>query len=367
MTNIANKSVIILIGAKPTSDTNQNPGGQMTASLGLIKYANSVGITLKVIDTTQSSFPVPSFSTRFKKGILRLGELLSLNRNYDIRGAIIFSSSGFSFYERILLAFLCKMLGIKTLLFIRSGHFMEELKASKFRLRLAKLFLRVPTLIGAQGENWREFYETLNVANQRIKVIRNWLSPDMKLLGIKSVTKKPVRFIFVGWVVKNKGVIELLNACELLTKQGYEFKLTIVGDGDLSSYVKDFVTHRNLSNSVQWVGWKSPQEVHFLLQKHDVFVLPTKAEGFPNSMLEAMSAGLPLIVSDVGDVSDSLLNNENGFLLASASASDIFNAMSKYIKDPSIIEKHSEMSLCILKKNHDHEQNCKKIFSLFES
>ena len=360
------KPIIILIGAKPKSASNQHPGGQITASLGLLEYANRVRIVIKVIDTTQSSFPVPPFSARFRKGLRRLRELLSLSSKYDVRGCVIFSSSGFSFYERIVLALLCRVLRIKTILFIRSGHFIDEINASKIKSLLAKLFLLVPTIVGAQGENWRRFYEGLGVPAQKITVVRNWLPSDTKLSKVKCSTQKKVRFIFVGWLVKNKGVIELLNACEILINQGFRFELTIVGDGDLSKYVQDLLASGNLGGCVRWVGWKKPQEVHTLLQQHDVFILPSKSEGFPNSMVEAMSAGLPVIVSDVGAVSDSLMNGVNGFLLASTADSEIAHAMSQYIFDPLLIEKHSKMSLYIVKKNHDYEKNCKKIFSFFD-
>lgn len=366
MSKLLKKPIMILVGAKPSTDPNQHPGGQMTASLGLLEYAKSVGIELKVIDTTQSSFPVPSFRTRLRKGMLRLRELLSLRRQHDVRGCVIFSSSGFSFYERIVVALLCRLLAIKTMLFVRSGHFMEELRASKSRRFLAKLLLRIPTALGAQGGKWRCFYEALGVSSQRVVVVRNWLPPAAKFSEVKSAPNTPIRFIFVGWLVAKKGLVELLDACSSLRKRGLEFELTVIGGGDLLEFSHNYIDDHRLENCVQIVGWKSPTEVQSLLLQHDVFVLPSKAEGFPNAMLEAMAAGLPCIVSDVGSVSDSLNNGENGFLLPTGSVSEIADAMAAYIDQPSKVAEHSAKALEILKNNHDYETNCRKLFSFFD-
>jgi glycosyltransferase involved in cell wall biosynthesis len=337
----------------------------MTASLGLLEYAKRVGVELKVIDTTQSSFPVPAFTVRLKKGLSRLRELASLNRQFDIRGCIIFSSAGFSFYERIAVAFLCRLLAIKTMLFVRSGHFMDEVRASKIRRLFARLLLRVPTVIGAQGEKWRQFYEALGISEDKVTVVQNWLPPKAQIAEVKGIVHAPIRFIFVGWLVKKKGVVELLEACDILNKQGLKFELTLVGGGDLLEFSKEYVNDHGLGNFTRVVGWKEQEQVQDLLLLHDVFILPSQAEGFPNAMLEAMAAGLPSIVTDVGSVSDSLSNDGNGFLLPSGVASEIADAMAIYIDKPLKVLEHSAIALETLKNNHDYEINCRKLFSFF--
>ena len=69
------KSQFILVGGAPSKLLDQNPGGQLTASIGLSQYAKSAGYNLDIIDTTQSSFPVPPFTKRLFKGLQRIKAL----------------------------------------------------------------------------------------------------------------------------------------------------------------------------------------------------------------------------------------------------------------------------------------------------
>ena len=131
-------SKFILVGAKPQSEKTSNPGGQLTASLGLVEYAQAIGYDLEVIDTTQSSFPVPPLKTRLNRGIARVKQLYTLLRNGNVKGVIIFSSSGASFYERIVLSLICQLFRVPDIFFIRSGHFYNAVELLRL---LIKLFL----------------------------------------------------------------------------------------------------------------------------------------------------------------------------------------------------------------------------------
>lgn len=357
---------LILVGAKP-SKRIAHPGGQLTASIGIIDFVkNHSDYTLEIIDTTQSSFPVPSFFSRLKKGWSRVRELISLLAQRNVVGVIIFSSSGFSFYERSFLAAICRIFRVKVVFFVRSGHFVDSINRSAFQRFAATILLRIPNVLGAQGASWRAFYNRLGVSDDHISVIRNWL--PSRLVSVSEPKRYSgegvVKFVYVGWLVEKKGVLELLEAA-LLFSGSKRFSLAIIGGGDLDDYCRDFVERNYLAASVKLLGWCDAQVVTKNLDEADVFVLPSKAEGFPNAMLEAMGRGLPVIASDVGGVSDSLKDGLNGFLLEQADAESIFNAMNKYIADPSMIEQHSRATIGIVQRNHSYQDNCQKLISIF--
>ncbi len=362
------KKTYILVGAKPSESLIQNPGGQVTASLGLVKYlASDEGCDLDIIDTTQSSFPVPSISTRLRKGVSRLWQLRSLLRRKPIAGVVIFSSSGMSFYERIFLSILCRLHRVKSLLFVRSGHFMNDLSgAGVLKRNIVSLFLKIPDLIGAQGRSWSDFYSSLGVSRERIVLVRNWLPPDIDYTA-RSVPLRPSipKFIYVGWLVEKKGIRELMDAV-LSLAASHNFELTLVGGGDLEAWVRDFTSRNALADKVKVLGWLPRGDVFEHLKSSDVFVLPSKAEGFPNAMLEAMAMGLPAIVTDVGAVSDTLQDGRNGFLLEQSDASLIRQAMERYIQDSRLIEDHSVQALKVVQELHSYRRNCEALFSRFQ-
>jgi glycosyltransferase involved in cell wall biosynthesis len=356
-----------LVGAKPTKSDNQNPGGQLTASVGLTNYLRLKGYTVDIVDTTQSSFPVPSLIVRLNKGFRRFVELFRLLQSNRINGVIIFASAGFSFYERICMSLLCRYFEVPDLFFIRSGHFMAKVKASYSSALFAKLLLKVPFRIGAQGNKWFEFYGMLGVDPSKTTVIRNWLPDSIVIRDSPKVWKvdEPINFIYVGWLVHEKGVIELLDAISEL-RSHYQFRFTFVGSGTLDAHVRQFIIDSGWDPDVVALGWKKPEEVQQLLIAADVFVLPSYAEGFPNALLEAMAKGLPAICSDVGGISDSLAHNVNGFLIPPRQHKPLVEAMEQYLLHPDLIEKHSQATLSILRSNHGLELNCQKIISALD-
>lgn len=357
----------ILVGADPLGGHVAHPGGQLTACEGLIRYADENGLTLEVIDTAQSSFPVPSIGQRLKKGIARVIELRKKLRTKEFNGVIIFSSSGLSFYERALMAILCRRRKVPSIFFVRSGHFINELNGSNFKRRIASKILQYTDVIGAQGQPWVDFYDELGVSLERVCVVRNWLSFDF-IASERPKTvfpQKTLRFVFVGWLVEAKGVRQLLQAAEKLAAE-YAFELVFIGNGTLADEIS-MQASRIQNIHIETLGWIDRQRLQNELRRSDVFVLPSEAEGFPNALLEAMASGLPVICTDVGAVSDSVHDGVNGFLLADNGPGAIYEAMREYLDDPMLIEKHSAGSLAVFRKQHGWEENCKHLFSQLET
>lgn len=353
----------ILVGAKPLGEKVNNPGGQLTASLGLIEYAKLKGYNLDIIDTTQSSFPIPPFKDRLIKGFKRVVVLRNKLSVRNINGLIVFSSAGFSFYERILMCFIGRLYGVKSVFFMRDGFFCDAVKSNKVAFLLAKLLLQIPTVIAAQGDGWVRLFQSLGVRNSKIITVRNWLPLGFSIAtDVKYGDKKnKIQFVFVGWVVEAKGVYELIEATKQLLQE-FDFELVLVGGGTLKEVISKDVELNSFERHIRLTGWQTHSEVLNHLNASHVFILPSKAEGFPNAMLEAMAVGLPVICTDVGAISDSLYDGVNGVLLSECTTYAIKQAMSTYLLCPDIIAKQSAESLAIVQRQHDFKTNCGKLF-----
>jgi len=356
----------ILIGADPKSLKKDNPGGQATACAGIVSFLNSKGMSVEIIDTTQSSFPVPSKARRLARGLIRTFFLISKLVAYKYDGVIIFSSSGLSFYERIMQARICNFFNTTNVLCIRSGHFMTDVNHSvKYRRRAEKL-LQIPSFIVGQGNAWLDFFSSLKVDKEKILTLRNWLQDDFpRAQETKNVPVKPLQFIFIGWLVESKGIVQLLEAARSLYNKDFTFQMKVVGGGDLYDFCRDFVEQNGMSEVVSICGWQDQTTVIDLLKSSDVFVLPSAAEGFPNAMLEAMSLSLPCIVTDVGSVADSLIDKYNGHLLKDNDPKTIEQALREILLNPELIPYYSKNALEIADKNHKAEVNCANLFRVF--
>ncbi|MBN2105977.1 MAG: glycosyltransferase family 4 protein [Deltaproteobacteria bacterium] len=120
--------------------------------------------------------------------------------------------------------------------------------------------------------------------------------------------------LFVGRLDKMKGVDILLEAIAELKKRGYSPSCTIAGDGPDRDDLMHLAKKLNIANQVVFAGTCSDIVRH--LHAAAVFVLPSRSEGMPNAVLEAMACGVPIIATSVGGIPDIIQNGRNGLLIA---------------------------------------------------
>lgn len=353
----------ILVGADPVKSKSAHSGGVLTLSIGLIDYARRHGHAIEVINTLRPGFGDISFGRRLRAGWDRVLELYRALRAGDCDGVVIFSGAGFSFYERITLSAICRWFGVRDLFVIVDGWFLEIGKATFFKRYWTGLLLRIPHKLAASGARWSTLFRELGIEANRVASIHYWLRDAFVISeNRKTVTPgKPLQFIFVGWMIKEKGIHELLAAIEELMKN-YQFSLTFVGAGTLLEYVRQKIRDLKWTKNISASGWVSNEDLEQMLSSADVFVLPSYAEGFPLSLIEAFSRGLPAICTDVGGISDSLLNGVNGYLIPPRQVQPLVKAMERYLKNPQIISDHSQAALEIVRANHRAEANCELVF-----
>jgi glycosyltransferase involved in cell wall biosynthesis len=104
-----------------------------------------------------------------------------------------------------------------------------------------------------------------------------------------------------------KGQEILIRAVDILIKKGYKIKLTLIGDGQNRVKLEKIVSALNIGNYVFFAGAiTNKKKIFSVLKNSHLFVLPTKSEGLPRSILEAMAVGLPCVSSNVDGVPELL-------------------------------------------------------------
>ena len=356
----------ILVGAKAEGNVVKQYGGVLTLSNGLVDYAYRAGFDVEVINTLRSGFEHKSFLERVKSGIGHADQLISLLKDGRCNGAIIFSGAGWSFYERVLLSVICRIFRVPDIFFIVDGRFLDHRKKSFLRRLWIGFLLRIPHRLAASGSNWVRFLKELGVGDDQLITVHYWLPRVLRIAeGPKGdPAGEPLRFIFVGWMIKEKGLDEILTSLKALLKE-HRFHFTFIGGGTLLECVRETIRVSKWEASVSALGWVSSEELERELSAAHVFVLPSYAEGFPMSLIEAMTKGMPAICTDVGRVSDSLHDGVNGFLIPVGNAEALKKAMEFYICNPKAIASHSSATLEIVKENHDADINCQLLFNSF--
>jgi len=121
--------------------------------------------------------------------------------------------------------------------------------------------------------------------------------------------------LYVGELIKLKGVNYLLAALQGIHREYSQVRLTIIGDGDCRAELSWMAKDMGIAEYVDFAGFLKPEAVKEHMLKSDVLVLPSLTEGLPRVIIEAMAVGLPVIATDVGSVKELVKNGENGFLV----------------------------------------------------
>lgn len=140
-------------------------------------------------------------------------------------------------------------------------------------------------------------------------------------------------FLTVGRLVWDKAHDVLLDAFALLGDEMGEWRLAVVGDGRMREALKSQATDLGISKRVDWHGIVS--EPHILYGSASIFAMPSRVEGMPNALLEAMSCGLPVVVSDGAPGPLELVENEvTGLVVPVNDAVALAAALRRLADDP---------------------------------
>lgn len=141
----------------------------------------------------------------------------------------------------------------------------------------------------------------------------------------------------LGRLVEAKGIFLLLDAFKELSVRDSRLRLVIAGDGpDADRLRRDVSTYR-LEDRVLLPGHVRDEQKAQLLADADMFVLPSShGEGCPIALLEAMAAGLPVIVTPVGGVPDIVIQDKNGEVLNACNADTLASAIARFAADRSL-------------------------------
>lgn len=148
-------------------------------------------------------------------------------------------------------------------------------------------------------------------------------------------------FIFVGRIVGDKGVNELVEAFTQLHEKYQQTKLVLVGpyENNLDPVSERTLNLIKANPAIAAVGKKFGDDLIVEYMKSDCHVLPSYREGFPNTPLEAGALCLPNIVTDINGAREIVVNEENGLIVPSKDAKALYDAMERMLTDKALRQK----------------------------
>lgn len=158
----------------------------------------------------------------------------------------------------------------------------------------------------------------------------------VKLDKFISVDRKwtPPRLLSVGRVVYQKGFDLAMRALADLRSQPWEW--TIAGDGPEMASLKKLASELEIENRIHFIGWQSKEQLLERYQQSNLFLFPSRHEGMPNAVLEAMACGLPVIATNIAGNEELIVDNRTGLLVPPENVGFLRTALERLLPEPAL-------------------------------
>lgn len=240
------------------------------------------------------------------------------------------------------------------------AHEKGKLKKSLFRL-LEQLVVPFSDKIIAVSEYDRNIaLQQLSIPEDRIITIYNGMTDIKQELMAKPEQKGPVNIIMVARFDQQKDQAELLQAVHPIENVHVHF----AGDGPSRNDVEKLAKDLNIEKKVTFLG--EIDNVEELLSKGQIFALTSNWEGFPCSTLEAMRAGLPTVVSDVGGSAEAVEQGVTGYAVPKGNIDQLRSVIKELVENH---EKRKKMGMAARKSfenNFTFDQMYKKTVATYK-
>lgn len=271
-----------------------------------------------------------------------------------------------SFVRKYIIFKISRLLRKKVIIHAHGGNFKEYyLKVPKQMKTCIKDMLRNADKIIALGSNWEKILLEIEPMTD-VAIVTN--SVKLPKYEEKSRDKQPFVVLFLAVMNEEKGIMDLIQASASLIRKAAEknkeLLFEIAGDGEMLERAKEMVAEYHLENFYHFNGWVNDEQKKILLQKSDLFVLPSYYEGLPMSVLEAISYGIPVIATNVGSIDEAVKEGKNGYLIVPGDVSALEDRLQQAIFHPAF-EDMRKASRKLAEEKFDEEQYFKKIEDLY--
>ena len=207
----------------------------------------------------------------------------------------------------------------------------------------------------SNGIDLNNQFNLSNISNTEIIELKEHLN----------IQENDIVFTFLGRMVKEKGIIELLEAFKILSSENKNVKLLCMGsmpdserDDSIAGLLKNYD-----SNQITFLGQVSSPENYYALS--DVFVLPSYREGMPRSIIEAMAMKNAIIATDIRGSREEVSHKENGYLVEVQNIPQLLEAMRYLTNHPDKIESMKEAGYKKTLAEYDEQQVVGKQLKVF--
>jgi len=227
---------------------------------------------------------------------------------------------------------------------------------------IAWMSRRVPAYTVNSRAGREHLVRDLGVAPDRALLVPNWIGID--IVPRTGPAPEPPVIAIIGRLVDIKRADLAIEALALLRSRGSEARLEIVGDGPERESLQARVAAAGLEDRVDFAGFQI--DVRPVLERAACVVMPSEFEGLPNTAVEALAAGVPVVARPVGDLPDIVRDGITGRLVAEGSAEALATALAQVIEDTALAESTRREGPAIVRERFSIEAAIDTLAPLYE-
>ncbi len=295
-------------------------------------------VTVYRIDTNKLTFPIAA---------ALFGRKLHKEKAYDAIWSIMAARAGAA-----ALFFKYAFPDIKYILSLQEGDPIEYMKRRSFywiNPFFRKIFIKADIVQAIS--HYLADYAAIMGFKGKVEVIPNGVNfVQFASVQHRVLNKNNVTLITTSRLVEKNGVRDIIEALEFLPEN---VKLIIIGIGPLENNLKFKIKNLKLESRIKFLGHVPYENIPKYLHEADIFIRPSLSEGFGNSFIEAMAAGLPVIATSVGGIPDFLINEETGLFCEVNNPESIARQVTRLLNDPVLMTKLKENGPKLAREQYD--------------
>ncbi|MBK1897721.1 glycosyltransferase [Chryseobacterium sp. YIM B02567] len=321
---------------------NKETGGFFVKLAGLGNHVSAFQISQKKTDKdTFANFSLSDTNIRIHDVKRRGSRFLPFLKSFFVIQKVIMKNDFvYIFYPGPIcqiIALLCIFYRKPYGLYIRGEQGIES-KLSQIILKKAKTIFTISP----------SFTQKILSYNKHTQTIRPMIGfEESDIIAHRKIDfNKKIELLYVGRLVFDKGLFELLEALEVLKAKNYNVHLKLVGGGTDHDALVSYVEQKKLEENVTFFGMISDKDkLITIYQESDIFVLPTYHEGFPRVLYEAMMMHMPIITTFVGTINYLMKDNSNCLELIPKDSKSIVDQTEKLINDSDLAQNLADNGL----------------------
>jgi glycosyltransferase involved in cell wall biosynthesis len=204
--------------------------------------------------------------------------------------------------------------------------FLKDNLLSKVAILLYRIAFRFPKKIFFQNDDDRQLFLKRRIVSKKVSDLLPGSGIDTQIFSPSKASAKKNKFTFllISRLIYDKGILEYIEAIDVLKKEGIDAKFQLLGPIDVKhkrGIPEEMIQTWIEKGQVEYLG--TTEDVRSFIENADCVVLPSYREGTPKTLLEAASMGKPIVATNVPGCNNVVVDGENGYLCNLRDSNDL--------------------------------------------